>query len=91
MKSYLNYSSLSKKYFMSIAGIFLMSFLVIHLAINLCLLRDDGGEWFNAAAHFMGTNYIVKFFELFLFLGILIHIFLGIVLQIKNWLSRHHH
>ncbi len=73
---------------MAIAGIFLMSFLVIHLAINLCLLRDDGGEWFNAAAHFMGTNYIVKFFEIFLFAGIIIHILLGVILQIKNWMSR---
>ena len=88
MKSILNYSSLSKKYIMAIAGIFLMSFLVIHLAINLCLLRDDGGEWFNAAAHFMGTNYIVKFFEIFLFAGIIIHILLGVILQIKNWMSR---
>jgi len=88
MKSFLNYSSLSKKYIMAIAGFFLMSFLVIHLAINLCLLRDDGGEWFNAAAHFMGTNYIIKFFEIFLFAGILIHILFGVILQIKNWMSR---
>ncbi|MFZ4400296.1 MAG: succinate dehydrogenase cytochrome b subunit [Bacteroidales bacterium] len=88
MKSILNYSSLSKKYVMALAGIFLMSFLVIHLAINLCLLRDDGGEWFNAAAHFMGTNYIIKFFEIFLFAGILIHILMGIILQIQNWMSR---
>lgn len=73
---------------MALAGIFLMSFLVIHLAINLCLLRDDGGEWFNAAAHFMGTNYIIKFFEIFLFAGILIHILMGIILQIQNWMSR---
>lgn len=88
MKSILNYSSLSKKYVMAVAGIFLMTFLVIHLAINLCLLRDDGGEWFNAAAHFMGTNYIIKFFEIFLFLGILIHALLGVVLQIQNWRAR---
>ena len=88
MKSILIYSSLSKKYIMALAGLFLMTFLVIHLAINLCLLRDDGGEWFNAAAHFMGTNYIIKFFEIFLFAGILIHILMGIILQIKNWMSR---
>lgn len=73
---------------MALAGVFLMSFLVIHLAINLCLLRDDGGEWFNAAAHFMGTNYIIKFFEIFLFAGIIIHVLIGVVLQVKNWMSR---
>ena len=88
MNAILNYSSLTKKYIMALAGLFLMTFLVIHLAINLCLLRDDGGEWFNAAAHFMGTNYIIKFFEIFLFAGILIHILMGIILQIKNWMSR---
>ncbi len=88
MKSILNYSSLSKKYVMAVAGIFLMTFLVVHLAINLCLLRNDDGEWFNAAAHFMGTNYIVKFFEIFLFLGILIHVLLGVILQIQNWMAR---
>lgn len=88
MKSILNYSSLSKKYIMALAGIFLMIFLVVHLAINLCLLRSDGGEWFNAAAHFMGTNYIVKVFEVFLFGGIIIHILFGIILWIKNLISR---
>ena len=65
-----------------------MIFLVIHLGINLCLLRSDGGEWFNAAAHFMGTNYIVKVFEVVLFGGFILHILIGILLQIQNWLSR---
>lgn len=69
-------------------GIFLMVFLVVHLSINLCLLRDDGGRWFNDAAHFMGTNYVVKIFEVILFAGFILHIFLGIILQVHNWLSR---
>lgn len=69
-------------------GIFLMVFLVVHLSINLCLLRDDGGRWFNDAAHFMGTNYVVKVFEVILLAGFILHIFLGIILQVHNWLSR---
>ena len=69
-------------------GIFLMVFLVVHLSINLCLLRDDGGRWFNDAAHFMGTNYVVKVFEVILFAGFILHIFLGIILQVHNWFSR---
>ncbi len=73
---------------MSLLGIFLMVFLVVHLSINLCLLRDDGGRWFNDAAHFMGTNYVVKIFEVILFAGFILHIFLGIILQVHNWLSR---
>lgn len=73
---------------MSLLGIFLMVFLVVHLSINLCLLRDDGGRWFNDAAHFMGTNYVVKVFEVILLAGFILHIFLGIILQVHNWLSR---
>ena len=69
-------------------GIFLMVFLVVHLSINLCLLRDDGGRWFNDAAHFMGTNYVVKVFEVILLAGFILHILLGIILQLQNWLSR---
>lgn len=73
---------------MAFLGLFLMVFLVVHLGINLCLLRSDGGAWFNAAAHFMGTNYIVKVFEIGLFGGVIFHILIGIILQIQNWMSR---
>jgi succinate dehydrogenase / fumarate reductase cytochrome b subunit len=73
---------------MAFLGLFLMVFLVVHLGINLCLLRDDGGAWFTAAAHFMGTNYIVKVFEIGLFAGFIIHIILGIILQVQNWMAR---
>ena len=52
------------------------------------MLRDDGGKWFTDASHFMGTNYVVKIFEIVLFGGFILHIFLGIVLQVKNWMSR---
>lgn len=86
--SFLRFSSITKKIWMSFLGLFLMVFLVVHLGINLCLLRSDGGAWFSAAAHFMGTNYIVKVFELVLFGGFILHILLGIILQVQNWLAR---
>ncbi|MFH1936636.1 MAG: succinate dehydrogenase cytochrome b subunit [Bacteroidota bacterium] len=86
--AFLRFSSITKKIWMALLGLFLMVFLVVHLGINLCLLRNDGGQWFHAAAHFMGTNYVVKVFEVFLFAGFIFHIILGIILQIKNWLSR---
>lgn len=84
----LKFSSVTKKVWMSLLGIFLMIFLVVHLTINLFLLRNDGGNWFNQAAHFMGTNYVVKIFEVILFGGIILHILLGIILQVQNWMSR---
>lgn len=73
---------------MAFLGLFLMVFLVIHLGINLCLLRDDGGVWFTNAAHFMGTNYIIKVFEVGLFAGFILHIVVGIILQVQNWMAR---
>jgi succinate dehydrogenase / fumarate reductase cytochrome b subunit len=73
---------------MACAGLFLLIFLLVHLSINLCLLRNDNGEWFSAAADFMSTNYIVKVFEIVLFGGFIIHIFYGVVLTLKNWASR---
>ena len=81
-------SSIGKKMIMSLAGLFLTLFLLVHLGINLTLLRHDGGRWFSIAAGFMSTNYVVKFFEIFLFLGIILHMIYGVVLQIQNWLSR---
>jgi len=86
--SFLRFSSITQKIWMALLGLFLMVFLVVHLGINLCLLRNDGGKWFNDAAHFMGTNYVVKVFEVVLFAGFIFHILVGIVLQIKNWISR---
>ena len=85
--SFLRYSSITKKIWMSLLGLFLMVFLVVHLGINLCLLRKDP-TWFNDAAYFMGTNYIIKVFEVILFGGFLLHIVFGIVLQLRNWRSR---
>ena len=81
-------SSIGKKLIMSLAGLFLTIFLVVHLSINLTLLRDDGGKWFSAAAGFMSTNYVVKVFEIILFLGFILHMIYGVVLQIQNWMSR---
>lgn len=86
--SILTISSITKKIWMAMLGLFLMTFLVVHLGINLCLLRDDGGKWFTDAAHFMGTNYVIKVFEIILFGGFIVHILLGIILQLQNWQSR---
>jgi len=86
--SFLQFSSITKKIWMALLGLFLMVFLVVHLGINLCLLRNDGGQWFREAAHFMGANYIVKVFEVILFAGFIFHIILGGILQVKNWMSR---
>jgi succinate dehydrogenase / fumarate reductase cytochrome b subunit len=73
---------------MSILGLFLVSFLAVHLVINLMLLLNDGGESFRAAAEFMGTNPIIKIFEVVLFAAFIVHIALGIILYFQNKAAR---
>jgi succinate dehydrogenase / fumarate reductase cytochrome b subunit len=81
------FSSISKKFIMALAGLFLLTFLPVHFIINLMLLKSDP-EPFNNAAHFMATFPLVKIIEVLLMAAILIHIFWGIFLQIQNWLAR---
>lgn len=86
--SLLNYASITKKISMSIIGLFLAVFLLVHLTINLMLLLNDGGESFRAAAEFMGTNPVIKVFEYVLFAAFIIHILLGIILWFQNNAAR---
>lgn len=81
------FSSVSKKFVMALAGLFLILFLPVHLIINFMLLKSDP-EPFNKAAHFMATFPIIKIVEIFLIVAILVHISWGIFIQIQNWLAR---
>ena len=81
-------SSVGKKLLMSLTGIFLAIFLIVHLAGNLLVLRPDGGEMFNAYAHFMGGNPLIRTLEIGLFLFILIHIVNGIRIWYQNRKAR---
>ena len=81
------FSSISKKFVMALAGLFLLMFLPVHLVINLMLLKSDPVP-FNKAAYFMATFPVIKIIEVVLIGAILIHIALGIYLQIRNWLAR---
>jgi len=81
------FSSITKKFVMALEGLFLLTFLPVHLIINLMLLKREPGP-FNSAAHFMATFPLIKIMEVVLFAVILIHVSWGIFLQIQNWLSR---
>jgi succinate dehydrogenase / fumarate reductase, cytochrome b subunit len=84
----LTYSSITKKVVMALAGLFLISFLVVHLAINLLLLLNDEGAAYSVAVEFMTTNPLIKIMEIFLMGGFLIHIVFGVIIQIQNWMAR---
>lgn len=80
-------SSIGKKLIMSLAGLFLVVFLLVHLGINSLLIFVDNHA-FNVAANFMAKNKLIKVMEIFLFAGLFIHIIYGIILQIQNWKAR---
>lgn len=80
-------SSLTKKFVLAFMGLFLITFLFVHLGINLLVLLPSS-DLFNLAAHFMASNPIIKVFEVALFGGFIIHIIYGLILQIQNWIAR---
>jgi succinate dehydrogenase / fumarate reductase cytochrome b subunit len=77
-------SSIGKKFVMALTGLFLISFLVVHVGINACIWANDDGEMFNKAAHFMGTTVLIRIIEIGLFAFIILHIVQGFVLEIRN-------
>ncbi len=88
MNIMLLYSSITRKVLMALAGLFLVTFLCVHLGINLMLLKDDGGRMFTEAATFMGTNSVIKVFEIVLFAGFLLHILFGLLVSSQNRAAR---
>ncbi len=77
-------SSIGKKLLMSLTGLFLILFLVVHLVGNLQLLKADGGMSFNVYAKFMTTNPLIKFIGYGNYFFILLHAFVGISLALYN-------
>lgn len=69
-------------------GLFLISFLLVHCFLNAFIFFNDGGLMFNEGAHFMATNWIIRFMEIVLFIGILYHIYLALILTLKNKKAR---
>jgi succinate dehydrogenase / fumarate reductase cytochrome b subunit len=82
-------SSIIKKLLMALSGIFLMFFLLQHLAINLTSLIPDNGKTFNMISHFMGYNPIVQFIlQPVLIFGVCFHFIMGFILEYQNRKAR---
>jgi succinate dehydrogenase / fumarate reductase cytochrome b subunit len=77
-------TSIGKKLQMSLTGIFLILFLIVHCYINAQVFYNDGGLRFNDAAHFMGTNFLIRTIELGLFGFLILHAVQGLLLWSKN-------
>ncbi len=77
-------SSIGRKLVMSLTGLFLIVFLVVHLGGNLQLLNNDEGRSFNLYAKMMTTNPIIKFTSYGLYFFILLHAIQGLLIWNKN-------
>ncbi len=81
-------SSIGKKLTMGLTGLFLVTFLIVHAGVNACIFINDGGETFNAAAHFMSHNWVIRIMEIGLFAGLIAHIVQGLLLWKQNTAAR---
>ncbi|MGE0771642.1 MAG: succinate dehydrogenase cytochrome b subunit [Cyclobacteriaceae bacterium] len=81
-------SSLGRKLMMAMTGLFIVIFLPVHLAGNLQLLKDDGGEAFNVYAQFMTHNPLIKTVSYILYTSIIVHTVWAIMLTRKNRKAR---
>ncbi len=86
-KSALLKSSIVKKYWMALTGLFLCLFLVGHLAGNLQLIFGTSKQ-FNEYALFMTTNPAVKLLSYLTYISIIFHAIDGIMLTIQNKKAR---
>ena len=81
-------SSLGRKYLMSLTGLFLCSFLVVHLSGNISLFFHDEGKAFNLYTQFMSHNLLIRLTEFALLGGFVMHIVDAVFLRIKNNAAR---
>lgn len=86
-KSALLKSSIGKKYWMALTGLFLCVFLVGHLVGNLQLIFGTDLQ-FNQYAYFMTSNPAVKVLSYLTYFSILFHAVDGIALTIQNKKAR---
>jgi succinate dehydrogenase / fumarate reductase, cytochrome b subunit len=90
-KSFLVKSSIAKKYWMALTGLFLCLFLVGHLLGNLQLIMkagEEGRRSFNEYAYFMQHNILIKVMSYVTYLSILFHAIDGILLAVQNKKAR---
>ncbi len=81
-------SSIGKKLLMSLTGLFLITFLTIHLVGNLAIFMDDGGVAFNSYAVFMTSNPVIKLVSYLLYFSMLLHAVYALILWITNKIAR---
>lgn len=78
--------SVARKVIVSLSGLFLILFLVVHLSVNLTMF--GGADIYNTVAHWMGTNPFILAMRPLLVLGFLAHIVISALLWTGNLRAR---
>jgi succinate dehydrogenase / fumarate reductase, cytochrome b subunit len=83
-------SSIGKKLVMGITGVSLIAFLCVHVYVNALIFLPDnrGYDAYTKAAHFLGSNPLIRAAEIGLFVGIILHIVQGLMLTFQNRAKR---
>src|SRR3569833_3409726 len=84
-------SAVGRKIVMALSGLFLISFLLVHVGLNSCIFNDlpifnpeDEGSMINRTAAFMGDSYVIRIIEIGLFAVFILHIIQGYAVEVKN-------
>jgi len=81
-------SSIGKKLIMSLTGLFLCTFLIVHLAGNLQLFQNDEGYAFNVYANFLTHFPPIEVIAYILYACIIIHALYALIITVKNRKAR---
>jgi len=81
-------SSLGKKLIMALTGLFLCTFIIVHVGGNLLLFSHDNGFGFNVYANFLTHFPPIEVVAYILYLSILVHALYALILTVKNRKSR---
>ncbi|MBP5622946.1 MAG: hypothetical protein J6X44_13135, partial [Thermoguttaceae bacterium] len=71
---------------MSLSGLFLLIFLVLHLALNIAALVSR--ELYEVVCAFMDTNPLVQVMVPVLAGGFVVHILFSMFIEFNNWTAR---
>ncbi len=81
-------SSVGRKVLMALTGLFLILFLIVHVAGNLQLFENDGGRAFNLYSHFMTHNPLIEIIAYVLYFCILLHVIMSVYITWQNYKAR---
>lgn len=81
-------SSLGKKLIMALTGLFLCTFLIVHLGGNLLLFKQDNGYSFNVYANFLSHFPPIEVIAYILYICIIVHTIYAIILTTNNRKAR---